>query len=191
MKEHYEPWLGAYLDGELTEIQIIALENHLNECETCQQNYQQHLLLRQNLAVLKPFSGTKAPDQFLSEIKLQMRDQPAKKLGIKKISWYLFPAALLLFLGVMQVFGWMTGLIALIPGANRLIFESLPFLTSSIEMNPWLTTVLQTGLFWNGLDWFLDWNIFTQIILLLGTSILYCAWMALWMMNHSPQSKQI
>ena len=76
--------------------------------------------------MLKPISGTKAPDQFLSEIKLQMRDQPAKKLAIKRIFWYLVPAALLFFLGVMQIFGWVTGLIAFIPGANRLIFESLP-----------------------------------------------------------------
>ena len=115
MKEHYDQWLGAYLDGDLTEIQTIALENHINECEACQQTYQQHLLLRQNLALLKPFSGAKVPDQFLSEIKLQMRDQPDKKLAIKRVSWYLFPAALLLFLGVMQVFEWMTA-ITLIPG---------------------------------------------------------------------------
>ena len=191
MKEHLEHWMDAYLDGELLDIQIITFENHLNECEPCRQDYEQQLLLKQALLKVQPIQGNKKADQFLSEIRLQMRASQPKKIGIQRIVWYLVPSALILFFGAMQTFAWVTGLIELIPGANRLIVDSLPFLSNPLEVNPWFTTVVQTGLFWNRLDWLLDWNIFTQMFFILSASILYFVWMALWMMNHTTKSNQV
>ena len=191
MKEHFEQWMDAYLDGELLDIQIITYENHLNECEPCRKDYERQLLLKQALLKVQPIQGNKKADQFLSEIRLQMRASQPKKIGIQRIFWYLVPSALILFFGAMQTFAWVTGLIELIPGANRLIVDSLPFLSTPLEINPWLTTVVQTGLFWNRLDWLLDWNIFTQMFFILSASILYFVWMALWIINHTTKSNQV
>ncbi|NTW44420.1 MAG: hypothetical protein HGB14_08310 [Anaerolineaceae bacterium] len=191
MKEHFEHWMDAYLDGELTDIQIIKYENHLNECEPCQQEYERQLMLKQSLLKVRPIQGTKNADQFLSEIRLQMRASQPKKIGIQRIIWYLVPSALILFFGAMQTYAWVTSLIELIPGANRIIVDSLPFLSNPIEINPWLSTVVQTGLLWNGLNWLLDWNIFTQIFFIFSASILYFVWMALWMTNHTTKSNLV
>lgn len=70
-----------------------------------------------------------------------------------------------------------------------MIVDSLPLLSKPMEINPWLTTVIQTGIFWNGLDWLFNWNILTQLFFVLSASILYLVWMAMWMMNHA-KSKQ-
>jgi len=148
-------------------------------------------MLRQSLLKVQLIQGTKNADQFLSEIRLQMRISQPTKLGIQRIIWYLVPSALILFFGAMQTYAWVTGLIELIPGANRLIIDALPFLSIPMEINPWLSTVVQTGLFWNGLNWLLDWNIFSQMFFILSASILYFVWMALWMMNHTTKPNQV
>lgn len=191
MKEHFEQWMDAYLDGELMDIQIITYENHLNECEACHQEYERQLELKQLISKVQPMQGMKNADQFLSEIRLQMHSSLPKKMGMQRIIWYIVPSALILFFGAMQTYAWVTGLIELIPGANRLIVDSLPFLSKPMEVNPWLTTVVQTGLFWNGLNWLLDWNIFTQMFFILSASIVYFVWMALWIMNHTTKSNQV
>jgi predicted anti-sigma-YlaC factor YlaD len=191
MKEHFENWLDAYLDGELMDIQIVAYENHLNECESCRKAYEGQLLLKQALSSVQPIQGNKDADQFLAEIRLQMPSSRSKRIGIHRIIWYLVPSVLILFFGVMQTYAWLTGLIELIPGANRLIVGSLPFLSEPVQVNPWLTTVVKTGMFWNGLDWLFDWNIFTQLILAISASVVYFVWMALWMMNIKSKTNSI
>lgn len=191
MKEHYEKWMDAYLDGELLDIQIITYENHLNECEPCRKDYERQLMLKQALLEVQPIQGNKDADQFLAEIRLQIPASRPKKIGIQRIIWYLVPSGLILFFGAMQTYAWLTGLISLIPGANRLIVDSLPFLSEPVSVNPWLSTVVKTGMLWNGLDWLFDWNIITQLILVLSASVLYFVWMALWMMNHQTNTNSV
>jgi len=189
MKEHDQKWMDAYLDGELLDIQMIAFENHLNECESCRIAYESQLQLKQALQNVQPIQGSKSAEQFLAEIKMQIRTPQPKKVGIQRLIWYLVPTALILFFGAMQTYTWLTGLLSFIPGADRMIVDSLPLLSKPMEINPWLTTVIQTGIFWNGLDWLFNWNILTQLFFVLSASILYLVWMAMWMMNHA-KSKQ-
>jgi len=192
MSEHLHQWMDAYLDGELAGIQKIEFELHLKECDTCQENWEQQLALKHALSSLQPITGQKSPNDFLAEINLEIGPQkPLKSFSFQKSLWYLIPAVLIFLFGALQILGWVTGLINLIPGADRFLLESLPFINNVTVTNPWLSTTIQAQLLWNGIDWIIDWNVLTQIFFLFSLSVLYCVWIVLWINNHQAKSIRV
>ncbi|PKN87578.1 MAG: hypothetical protein CVU46_03860 [Chloroflexi bacterium HGW-Chloroflexi-8] len=192
MSEHLHQWMDAYLDGELSGIQKIEFELHLKECETCQENWKQQLALKQALTSLQPISGLKSPEVFLAEINMEIGTQkPEINFSFQKSLWYLIPTVLIFLFGALQIFGWVTGLINLIPGANRFLLESLPFINNVTVTNPWLNTTIQAQLLWSGIDWITDWGFLTQIFFLFSLSVLYCVWIVLWINNHQTKSIRV
>jgi len=128
MVKHITPWLGAYLDGELTDTELRQVENHLAECDECQTELEQMrnlFALLHETASMDEFLPT---ERFVANLTLSLPRQPAQSQPRKalEIGWWLIPV------GALGV--W--------------LFFQVTFSLSSVFL-----TISETGLLGNGLSW--------------------------------------
>jgi len=67
--------LSAYLDGAITGTQMYALDLHIQDCETCSQEYQS---LRQTQSLMNRIGRAKAPDDMSLKIRLAISREAAR-----------------------------------------------------------------------------------------------------------------
>lgn len=186
-------WIDAYFDGELQPELEQSFTHHLQECETCRQELENRQLLRTELRSLAMATGEKPAQQFISEIMLHLPPQSSSvsQKASLRILWYVIPLGILLCFVGLQIFGWVTGLLDLIPGVNSFFALLFPVSAWGGEWFNWLSSVFQASIFWNGIGQVFEWNIFNQLFYLAVLAILYCSWMVLWWINRQPQTSQV
>jgi anti-sigma factor RsiW len=178
MNPHVSEWLAAYHDGELPASRQHQVEKHLQDCPTCRAELE---ALKELSSFLKAdiVPAQTPPERFAAQVQLRLpraslsrADQRAGKpprwvLGIPLVLitvWAFLQAALKLATFILtadQIFGVVGGRAAL--------------------LKSWITTegFVETSanlLLLNGL-------------LLIGTIILWSAWMALWLAWNKNQTE--
>lgn len=193
MKHMQHEWMDAYFDGELSPEIEQSFSRHLQECASCRQELEERQLLRSELSRLSVLAGEKPAPRFVSEILLQLppqEDAISRKAPIKLL-WYAIPLGILLLLVVLQVFGWVTGILDLLPGVDSFFALLFPVSAWGGDWFQWLNSVFQASIFWNGIGQLFEWNLFNQLFYVVVLAILYCSWLVFWWINHQPKTSQI
>jgi len=116
--------LSAYLDGAITGTQMYALDLHIQDCETCSQEYQS---LRQTQSLMNRIGRTKAPDDMSLKIRLAISREAAR---VRQPIWgsfvlrlensvraFMVPATAGIFATII-VFGLLMGFITPVKATN-------------------------------------------------------------------------
>ena len=190
MSDHILELLGAYMDGEVKNRDIQKVEQHLDECLSCQDEYAslQTLSLALHEAPLPDFPSAK---HFAADVALRLPRKAEVPISSKvlEIGWWAAPLGLL----SAWIFIITTNLISeLLSAANIFgLVESLETGTSS-QAN-WSATLGNFGLLsGSNLQWAEMLEAFTrstapQIAFQVAIAILYLSWMAIWWARHTGQ----
>ena len=96
MSDHILELLGAYIDGELRGGQLRKVETHLEECQSCLEEYYtlQALSARLHAAPLPEFPS---PERLAADVALRLPRKPIKPVRTKvfEIGWWLVPVGLI------------------------------------------------------------------------------------------------
>jgi hypothetical protein len=116
--------LSAYLDGAITGTQMYALDLHIQDCETCSQEYQS---LRQTQSLMNRIGRAKAPDDMSLKIRLAISREAAR---VRQPIWgsfvlrlensvraFMVPATAGIFATII-VFGLLMGFITPVKATN-------------------------------------------------------------------------
>jgi anti-sigma factor RsiW len=79
--QDYKKWIDDYLDGELSQDQVIELNQHLDQCEACHQHLHE---LEKTVLLLKSQAHVKAPGHFVGSV---MQSLPKASLVEKMKRW--------------------------------------------------------------------------------------------------------
>jgi hypothetical protein len=109
-----QEWLGALLDGELSDQERLLLEKHLQACSSCDAEREQLQAMVHHLQTCDRHANVNAPTQLWSSIEKEL-DRPARELGRAERMFRLFrkpiaaAASLALVLGLGILFAaWVT-----------------------------------------------------------------------------------
>lgn len=197
MSDHILILLGAYLDGELQGGQLRKVESHLEECQTCLEEYQSLQALSSALHAV-PAPDFPATERFATEVALRLPRTPDRPVSHKALEfgWWLAPVGLIL----TWIFLSTTLLISnVVTTANE-----LGLLTSTSE---WLFSGSTTAAYWSGtlgqfgllagdsLQWAEATEAFSrttlpQITWQVSIALLYLSWMAIWWARHTRQEPE-
>ena len=194
MSDHVLELLGAFLDGELRGGQLRRVEAHLDECQTCKEEY---LTLQALSAKLHeaPLPDFPSPERFAADLALRLprtQDKPLRN-RVVEIGWWLVPVGLV----VAWIFLSTTLLVSnMMIRANELGFldsESARLVSSAPNEAYWSGTLGQFGLLTgNSLQWAETLESFTrisasQIFWQVAIALLYLSWLAIWWARHTLQ----
>ena len=194
MSDHVMELLSAYLDGELHDRQLMKIEAHLDECQTCREEYQSLQALSVTLGEFS-LPELPAPDRFAADLALRLPRKPVKPVSNRalEIGWWLAPVGLL----VAWIFFSTTILVSnMVTTANELGLLS--------NASSWLVAGSGAGVNYsaylgqfglldsNSLQWFSDTesftrNIVTDIFWQVSIAMLYLSWIAIWWARRSRQ----
>ena len=95
MSDHVLELLGAYLDGELHNGQLRKVEAHLDECQTCQEEYQALQALSATLQEA-PLPDFPSPERLAADVALRLPRKPVVPVRRKalELGWWLVPVGL-------------------------------------------------------------------------------------------------
>ena len=193
MSEHILEKLGAYLDDELNAREIQKVEQHLNKCAICQEEYESLQSLSLLLAEA-PLPDFPSPKDFSTNVALRLPRKSVTTTRSKamEIGWWMAPVGLL----TAWIFIITTNLVGEILGAaNRfgLVNLSDVLSTGSSTQTSWSATLSNFGLLGgSNLQWAQMLENFTrttvpQMIFQISIAILYLSWMAIWWARHTRQ----
>ena len=193
MSEHIIEKLGAYLDNELNNREIQKIEQHLEECAICQEEYESLQSLSSILAEA-PLPDFPSPRDFSANVALRLPRKTVASTSSKvlKIGWWMAPVGLLtawVFIVTTNLVGEMLG------AANRFgLMNTADFLdVSSSTQTYWSATLANFGLLaGSNLQWAQMLESFTratapQVIIQISIAILYLSWMAIWWTRQPRQ----
>ncbi len=186
--DHTE-WLEAFFDQELDPIQNQAVVQHLITCERCRVYLEERATLRKELRSLPGIVSAKSNQRFLDEIKLQTQKQDIEPVHTysPNLLGYLIPLGLLVTLIAVQIYGWFTGIVGLIPGANQFIVTNISAVFSSGDGLSWLLSLFSFDFNFFGIGSLFRWNFINQIAAVAALAALYVVWMALWFLKNQRQ----
>ncbi len=178
MSDHIEPWLDAYLDGELPGAKRRQVEAHLGECGGCRALLEQRSALSALLREAPAAETRKSPARFEADVRLQLRARPQPVLlGRQALRWVWIAAPVLILLAwvfvqstlllstalsfipgvdqALQVGSIGAGLFGLPPVAGDLLSFALPLELFNGNFLVWLALLLVIGLLYVG--WLAGW----------------------------------
>ena len=190
MSDHILELLGAYIDGELRGGQLRKVETHLEECQSCLEEYYtlQALSARLHAAPLPEFPS---PERLAADVALRLPRKPIKPVRTKvfEIGWWLVPVGLI----ATWVFVSTTILISNVVAAAGdfgLLNSASAWLVAGTSGVNYSAFLGQFGLLsGNSLEWvelteaFTRMNI-SQIFWQVAIALLYLSWMAIWWARH-------
>jgi anti-sigma factor RsiW len=96
MSDHILELLGAYIDGELHGGQLRKVETHIDECQSCLEEYYTLQALSATLHEA-PLPDFPAPERFAADVALRLPRVPAKPIRTKALEfgWWLVPVGLI------------------------------------------------------------------------------------------------
>ena len=197
MSDHILDLLDAYLDGELHGAQLRKVEMHLDECQTCLEEYQALQALSVTLKDA-PLPDFPAPERLAAEVALQMprrQVKPANRRALE-ISWWLAPIGMVLVSIFLSTTILVSNLVTAADGLGLLRSASAWLVSGSADQAYWSGTLGQFGLLaGDGLQWAEATEDFTRNILSpitwqVSIALLYLSWMAIWWARHTRQEPE-
>lgn len=191
MNEHIEIWIDAYLDGELNEIQIAKFKKHMIVCSDCLVQLEEREKLSTLLQSFTLPKSSQTTEQFVRNINLllpRIQTKPSKKLGLG-IGWILVSMGFLAVLSFTQVINWMSNLILLIPGAERLVTQVVSLPTFIEKVVPWLYIFVKQWSLFSGWSYFYASLTFTTLALTGLLTLIYLSWLVFWWDNQLKHTK--
>lgn len=177
MNPHTEPWMDAYLDGELKNGQLRKAEAHLAACAECRAEIDRRRALSSLLQIAPAAVPAKSAERFAAEVGLQMQRRPAPqpRSAWKQAAWHGIPLALLASLAFIEALVLINNFFALVPGLEAGLSAASP-LQSWLQL-PAPTSDLLSLL---GLVAPLRWNWITALVAPIVVGLLYLSWLAGW-----------
>ncbi len=194
------PWLGAYLDGEVTRALHEQIEAHLVNCPACQvelAGLQQltNLLHADSDPIILPTS-----DAFFTRQVLERISQPVRPMWQRalKTGWYFAPMFLFAVWAFFQAVGWISGAVLFVlewfPGASDAlqVFGPLAWDPRASLLGGLLRMDIAGSLLFEGVEratWFSPAGVlFLLNLAVLGVlAVLFLSWLASWWAYHRIQ----
>lgn len=177
MNPHTEPWMDAYLDGELKNGQLRKAETHLAACPECRAEIERRRALSSLLQSVPAAAPSKSPERFAAEVGLQMQRRAAQqpRSAWRQTAWHLVPLALLASLVFIEALVLIGNILVLIPGLEAGLRTASP-LQGWLQFPAPISDLLRLlGLF-TPLRW--DW--ITALVAPIAIGLLYLSWLAGW-----------
>ena len=193
MSDHVLELLNAYIDGELRGGQLRKVEAHLDECQSCLEEYYSLQALSATL-LAAPVPDFPAPERFAAEVALRLPRNPVKPMRSRalEIGWWLAPVGLI----VTWIFVSTTILVSNVvtaAGDFGLLDSASAWLVAGSSGANYSAFLGQFGLLaGNSLEWAEMTEAFTrtnvsQIFWQVSIALLYLSWLAIWWARHMRQ----
>jgi len=194
MSDHILELLGAYIDGELHGGQLHKVETHLDECQSCLEEYYAMQALSATLQAA-PAPVFPSPERLAAEVALRLPRKPVKPLRTKalEVGWWLVPVGLV----ATWVFVSTTILVSnVFTAANEfgLLNDAAAGLFAGASGTAsWSASLGQFGILaGESLQWAELTEAFTRITVpqftwQISIALLYLSWMAIWWARHMRQ----
>jgi hypothetical protein len=147
MSEHVTDWLNAFLDGELHELHLRQVQDHLAKCAACQAELKDLERLSQMIKKAAPAEADQPADRFIAELTLLLprrEDSTQSPSGSETIDWWLIPASAAAAWAFLQAELILSGLLSTARAAG-LLDGAANLLSSGPQHTEWFTEAL--GLF--------------------------------------------
>ena len=193
MSDHVLELLNAYIDGELRGGQLRKVEAHLDECQSCLEEYYSLQALSATL-LAAPVPDFPAPERFAAEVALRLPRTPVKPMRSRalEIGWWLAPVGLI----ITWIFVSTTILVSNVvtaAGDFGLLDSASAWLVAGSSGANYSAFLGQFGLLTgNSLEWAEMTEAFTrtnvsQIFWQVSIALLYLSWLAIWWARHMRQ----
>jgi predicted anti-sigma-YlaC factor YlaD len=193
MSDHILEILGAYIDGELGGGQLRKVETHLDECQTCLQEYYELQALSETLHAA-PVPEFISPERLAADVALRLPRKPVKPLHTKalEVGWWLAPVGLI----VAWIFVSTTILVSnavTAAGEFGLLNNASAWLVAGSAGANYSALIGQFGLLeggsleWIGLSESFSRSFITNIFWQVSIAMLYLSWFAIWWARHTRQ----
>jgi len=193
MSDHVLELLNAYIDGELRGGQLRKVEAHLDECQSCLEEYYSLQALSATL-LAAPVPDFPTPERFAAEVALRLPRTPVKPMRSRalEIGWWLAPVGLI----VTWIFVSTTILVSNVitaAGDFGLLDSASAWLVAGSSGANYSAFLGQFGLLaGNSLEWAEMTEAFTrtnvsQIFWQVSIALLYLSWLAIWWARHMRQ----
>lgn len=193
MSDHVLELLNAYIDGELRGGQLRKVEAHLDECQSCLEEYYSLQALSATL-LAAPVPDFPTPERFAAEVALRLPRNPVKPMRSRalEIGWWLAPVGLI----VTWIFVSTTILVSNVvtaAGDFGLLDSASAWLVAGSSGANYSAFLGQFGLLTgNSLEWAEMTEAFTrtnvsQIFWQVSIALLYLSWLAIWWARHTRQ----
>lgn len=179
MSDHIGSLLDAYLDKELSPSRNRIIEDHLTNCEQCQNEINKR---RQLLVLLKeasPVPALQTRDEFVGNIQSQLSPRSSGNLTwqkVLKLGWQAVPVGLLLAIIFIQTVSFLGTVLQFFPGGKDIFLGSLPGLPIEIALSDPLKMLFDLSGPFNVSGW----NMVTGLAATFIISITYISWMVIW-----------
>ncbi len=194
MSDHVIELLGAYLDGELHNGQLRRVTAHLDECQSCQEEY---AALRALSLTLKeaPLPDFPSLERFAADVALRLPRKPVVPVRRKalEIGWWLAPVGLIatwIFISTIFV---VSDMVSAANGFGLLSSASDWLVTGSSGGANYSAFIGQFGfLETESLQWFtrtesITRNVITNVFWQVAIGMFYLSWLAIWWARHTRQ----
>ncbi|MBN1453744.1 MAG: zf-HC2 domain-containing protein [Anaerolineales bacterium] len=193
MSDHILELLDAFIDGELHGGQLHKVEAHLDECQSCLEEY---YALQALSATLRdaPVPDFPSPERFAAEVALRLPRTPIKPVSKQALEfgWWLAPVGLI----VAWIFASTTILVSNVvtaAGDFGLLDSASAWLVTGPSGANYSAFLGQFGLLaGTNLEWAEVIEAFTrtnvsQIFWQVSIALLYLSWLAIWWARHTRQ----
>jgi predicted anti-sigma-YlaC factor YlaD len=193
MSDHVLELLGAYIDGELHGGQLRKVESHLDECQSCLEEYYALQALSGTLRAA-PVPEFPVPERFAAEVALRLPRKPVKPMSRRalEVGWWLAPVGLI----VAWVFVNTTILLSNVVSAAGdfgLLNQASTWLVAGPSGANYSAFIGGLGLLNPGsLEWLTVSESFTRSFISsafwqVSIAMLYLSWIAIWWARHTRQ----
>jgi len=194
MSDHILELLGTYIDGELSAGQIRKVEAHLDECQTCLEEYYALQALSATLQA-SPVPEFPAPERLAADVALRLPRRPVKPVRsrVLEIGWWLAPVGLIATWIFISTTILVSNVVATASEFGLLNSVTAGLFSAAPSEAYWSATLSQFGLLaGNSLQWAEMTEAFTRItvpqfIWQISIAMLYLSWMAIWWARHTRQ----
>jgi hypothetical protein len=192
MSSHVIHWLNAYLDGELSAVQLLRVDTHLAECEICR-NELESLERLSDLLQEAPAPEFTPPERLAWQVVLRLpplrRADPKKNL--LELGWWMIPVGLFTAWVFVSAFYFVNDLLSI--AENVGVHGSISgWLALGVSAEAYWTLLLgRFGLLsGNSLDVVAATEIVArtslpQITMQVSIALLYLSWIAIWWARHA------
>jgi hypothetical protein len=194
MSDHIFELLGAYIDGELQGGQLRRVEAHLDECQSCLEEYYALQALSATLREA-PTPDFPSSDHFAADVALRLPRKPVKPMSSRalEIGWWLAPVGLIVAWVFVSTTILVSNVVTAAGGFGLLDNASAWLAKGSSGAANYSAFFGQFGLLeGSSLEWFsisesFSRNLFTSIFWQVSIGILYLSWLAIWWARRTRQ----